>query len=491
MKKFYLSALLVFIFKMTYPQGYQCVYPGITSFFSDGTEINAIKLDSVTSETGCLVSWNYPAIRPVSADMGDWCFSDHGGSWIGRKFRVFPNGDHLFYNISGSPILIKTQALLNETWICYERNDLKIRAAITDISIDSFIGLTDSVKTISLQALDSAGNNITHEINNKQFKISKSHGFVKLVALHVFPDIQNEFIPDQPNEFTLNGLTSPVAGIQNLTARACYNFELGDELHTIKSSSYWGSQDQQYTRSVKKLIAKSYSQNLDTLFLTWDVCSRETWSSGVNDTNFYFKGETSEVIIFPEIEKVTDKLPGEIISLEGSNYNRAFNDIYGKPAKNIYFGFYSIPDDTCIRMYFVNKSSKTTTTGYKGVAYVEGLGGGYNFHIDFYTDLYQLVYWKKGNEEWGTPYSCSELLGDQEINKVPGFSVYPNPVRDNLNIRMSADIIDNLIVSDMSGRRIIEKNLNQNDYILSTIDLQPGIYFLVINNQIRVKFIKK
>jgi hypothetical protein len=492
MKKIFGIVVLLLTAIMAFSQQYQCVYPNITSIFSDGTEINAIRLDSVTSETGCQVLWNYPVLRPASEEMIDWCFSDHGGSWVGRKFRVYPNGDHVFYNISGSPITLKTRAILNESWVCYERSDLKIRATVNNIAVETFFGLTDSVKTISLQALDTDGNAISHDINSKQFKISKSYGFVKLVSLYVFPDIHNDYIPDSANQFTLSGLSSPLAGNQNLTARDCYNFEMNDELHTIYRGSDWGSGNLREIKAIKLLKSKTFSLNLDTLNLTWDICSRETLSYGGSDTNYFFNGEITEQVIFSQIELGIDKLPGGIISLEGwNNYNRAYNEMYGKPCKTLFGGFYSIPDDTCVRMYVIKKSSGTVSFGYPDKAYVEGLGGGYYFNIDFYSELYQLVYWKKGTEEWGTPYTCSELLGETEIDKTRGLTIFPNPANDKVQIKLASGNIKCLMIFDFSGRKIIEKELNCNDYILSVNGLEAGVYFVVINNQIRNRFVKQ
>lgn len=492
MKKTFTLLVLILLANLASSQQYLCVYPSTTSLFSDGTEMNAIRLDSVTTETGCQVFWNYPVLRPASAEMIDWCFSDHGGSWVGRKFRVYPNGDHVFYNISGSPITLKTNAILNENWTCYERSDLKIRATVSSIAVETFIGLTDSVKTISLQALDAGGNAISHDINSKQFKISKSYGFVKLVSLYVFPDIHNDYIPDSANQFTLTGLPSPLAGNQNLTARDCYNFELNDELHTIYRVSYWGNGNFQEKKSIKLLTAKSLSQNLDTLKLTWDMCSRETFVSGGSDTNFFFNGEITEQVIFSQIEQGIDKLPGEIISLEGwNNYNRAYNEMYGKPCKSLYGGFYSTPDDTCVRMYVIKKSPETVSYGYPDKSYVEGLGGGYYYHIDFYSELYQIVYWKKGTEEWGTPFTCSELLGETEINNARELTLFPNPAKDQVQIELKSDKIKSLKVFDVSGRIIIDMQPNQGKHTLSVSGLDAGIYFILVNNIAWNKFIKE
>ena len=493
MRKIYISLLLVTAAQFAFAQQYQCVYPNTTSMFSDGTELNAIRLDSVTNEAGCQVYWNYPVIRPASATQGDWCFSDHGGSWIGRKFRVYPNGDHVFYNIEGAPVLLKTIAHIDDSWICYQRSDLQIKATITDTGPETFLGLTDLVKTISLQALDATGNPIAHPINGKQFKISKNHGFVKVVPLYVFPDIQNFFIPDIVNEFSLTGLSSPAAGKQDLTVRDCYSFDLNDEIHTFYNLySTYGQQKN--IKSLRKLVAKSVSVNLDTLNLTWETCSRETRTIGITDTVILFSGNITEKVIFSALEQKTDKLPGEIISagsLGLDNYNRSFNEMFGKPGKTLYYGFSSSPEDTCLHVMVVKKSPETTNMGYPGNSYVEGLGGGYFYWNNFYEESYQPVYWKKGSEEWGTPYSCGILLGVNDIENVPAVSIGPNPAREQVHIKLAAGKIRSLAVYDISGRKIMEKALNQSDYVLAVSTLEKGVYIVVINNQVRSRFIKQ
>ncbi len=489
MNKLFPFILLILMSLSGFSQEYKCVNPNTTSFFSDGTEQNAIRPDSVTNGWGCQVFWNYPVIRPAS--QNDFCFSDHGGSWIGRKFSVFPNGDYIFNNLEGTPILIKTNAVLNESWVCYERDDLKVKATLSGWAPETFIGLTDSVKTISLQALDSNGTPISHSINNKQFKISKSYGFVKVIPFYVFPDIEPYLIPDLPNQFTLTGLSNPQTGSQNLTAHDCYNYNIGDELHTLYTleDMYY----QKSKKSIKKLIAQTFSQNLDTLYLEWQSCSRETWTAGGSDTIFYFDGVYTEQVNFSQIENSINKLPGEIISLDGTvtdNYNRGFTQMFGKPCKSLYLGFYRIPDDTCLSVIIVKGSPKTTNMGYLDKTYVEGLGGDYYTRYDFAFESYGLVYWKKGIEEWGTPYTCSDLLNVAEIEKNPVLSIFPNPFNNQLNLTLASGYINNLKIFDVSGRLVLDRQLNQKHISLSVENLQPGLYFILINNQLRSKIMK-
>ena len=186
-------------------QNYECLKPGLTVYFTDGTIQNPLRADSVTQENGYQVWWNFPVIRPSNEY---YCHVETGGMWMGRKTRIYPDGRYVFYNRDALPIEIHSQAGLNDTWKCCDLETGRVDATVTGIAPETFLGLSDMVKTITLQAKDAQGNNQAHDLNGKQFKISQNYGFTQVIGVYLFPDLTCE-IPDEIKEYSLSGLSEP------------------------------------------------------------------------------------------------------------------------------------------------------------------------------------------------------------------------------------------------------------------------------------------
>jgi hypothetical protein len=74
-----------------------------------------------------------------------------------------------------------------------------------------------------------------------------------------------------------------------------------------------------------------------------------------------------------------------------------------------------------------------------------------------------------------TPVTGTENLQINNIN------IYPNPVSDELNI--AADMIEALYISNMLGQEIIRlENVNTNFKTVSTAQLAPGVYNVIVTN---------
>lgn len=71
--------------------------------------------------------------------------------------------------------------------------------------------------------------------------------------------------------------------------------------------------------------------------------------------------------------------------------------------------------------------------------------------------------------EFGEPLSVKKT----ELNS---FKIYPNPASESLTIQSSGSSLGNLKITDVAGKIVIEKNVQEN---LTTIDIQslaPGLY---------------
>jgi hypothetical protein len=115
--------------------------------------------------------------------------------------------------------------------------------------------------------------------------------------------------------------------------------------------------------------------------------------------------------------------------------------------------------------------------------YVDGLGGPY-YQCDNFMSLggqkRELVYYKKGNETWGSPLIITEVEKFRTSNEI---SIYPNPAKDNLHIVFTELNLDyTLQIFDINGRVVLENSLQAKESLISTAILNPGIYYLRVFN---------
>jgi len=113
-----------------------------------------------------------------------------------------------------------------------------------------------------------------------------------------------------------------------------------------------------------------------------------------------------------------------------------------------------------------------------------GLGGPYwSCCYQFgYKTCRDLVYYKKGDTEWGTPFSIPKYERENS------FSIYPNPTTGELRIKNRMGIADQVCndvrsieIHDVYGRSILShKSLMSHETSINIAHLPTGIYFVRI-----------
>ena len=100
-------------------------------------------------------------------------------------------------------------------------------------------------------------------------------------------------------------------------------------------------------------------------------------------------------------------------------------------------------------------------------------------------------------DDYGNITTCSfELniildLGFNDNTLNQGLAIYPNPSASFITINSKNQPIENVKISDISGKQIIDlKNLNTETKNIDISNLSKGIYFISINNQVVKKLIK-
>jgi hypothetical protein len=476
--------LLITTFGSAKSQNYRVLQPDRTTMYqSQYEQILGMRVDSIRVSGSDTVYYLLKNLQQVDYN----CYHTEGPSWMGDGITIRPDGETVFYNVSEQPVLIKTKALLNEEWICYSTQALSFRASITGTGVADIFGITDSVKTVSFQALNMDGQAIDHVVNDMNLILSKNHGLVKTLNFYNFPDFSFGITLNWLTELTLSGFDNPEAGIQNLTWKQVHDHTIGDELHTksIESRAYY----YKYIETIATLLEKTIAG--DSIIYTWEEKVKTSIQSPDINT-FIASIDTTTFLVITEPD--FDNLSGVSWT---SNYigNDATVNFMGQGEHGITKSYGSM------NVYFKGTETHFGDTCYTQVIicgcvtdniYYKGLGGPYyycNLGIDSY--IRELVYYKKDGVEWGTPLEFtvnSPQIPVDPTNEV--VSVFPNPANDQVNILFKNNSGEfRLQITDYSGREIAVHFLEGESNTLDLSILKPGIYMLrfITNNQIFIK----
>jgi hypothetical protein len=484
-----LSAILTFIFQVLLIQNasgqdYKAIRAGGESLFIDQVYNNqlAIRIDSTSLLNDELQYFNFKQIRPV---LESDCFTPFGTSWLGDPVTELSDGTFLFRNVDSNTgelkgtITIRSKASLFEKWnlYLYPQSSDRVEAEITSIQVMSFLGLSDTVKVISLTRKDAQGMVVQDPVNDKEIHLSKNYGLIQLPKFDEFPAY--------PEMYTLCGKTNPVAGNVNPGIRDVYDFNPGDEIHThYLDSPFWGLEGTSEYR-IKRYLQKTISpDNLWVAYAT-ENCFVKIQLTGFQQYSYTSGHYTAEDTVFfnSTLGMELSREPMETI-INDWMYTSLGSNQFARSSKLInYANPYHAPGagSECWGMIAVD--------GICDPYYISGLGGPYYNCPSLIwenTLINEIVYYKKGTETWGIPLDCDSLLnvGVAELVKSPSVQLFPNPSGGLLTCVLPAETRIPLLLDiyDISGRNVLEFILSELTTQLDISILTPGAYLYVIKS---------
>lgn len=437
----------------------------IACFETLSKDVNCIRIDSVFFETDSLF---YPHSNIQKIDFD--CYTPYGASWIGEKIVVQENGYNLFFNHELDTIKIKTNAQLNESWIAYELEDsIYVTAEITAHDTREVLGHTDSVKTIVFNVYDKNNTPIDHELNGISVLLSKSFGWLKTLEFYHFP---------YPKVHNLIGVSQPEAGVGNLTWLDVHDYQVGDEIHVLYQKLIWGDDDysiQDTWKTIYKYLERENHQDSVVYVIDVKESRKREWLPSDSIVTTYTRDTIIQVV---KPDSLFDKLPGEpIINIPENSQNAYVYQMknYSRTQKILpsMHGILYFSSDDCW-----NYPTADGCVLDKG--YIQGLGGPY-YHCEWWFDSYnrELVYYKKGDEIWGTPLI---VTGIQEEYQVDHVVVYPNPGSGNFWIKHSINEPLTFELMDLHGKVLITEKLETNKHFLDLNNFNSGIYIYQLRN---------
>ncbi len=453
---------------------YQTVYSHRIAFFEENCSVYPLRIDSVKVLNDSIL---YPFKNIQTNEQR--CYNPSGASWLGGKIVITPTWNY-FFNDKNDTIKIKTEAVLGESWTLFKRNDMSITATVNSCDTMTFMGVTDSVKTILLHVYDMTMKPTPHELEGKKILLSKNYGFVHTFNFIYWPDFSYYSIYGPNNEFNICGLTNPNLGVQNLTWKEIFNFQPGDEIHKKYAYSpgfiFLAPDNFEIER---KTILKYISRTDYIDSVVYDVEFKsyvKNYNSGVI-TESYNAGITKSVVKLTDNPyPFFDKLSMEpIIDNNTANFMTQFSGgISSKTVPNVNTELIK-NTDSCWNGIHGDGCFPTYT-------YYKGLGGPYYQCIGYNWDTQEneLVYYKKNSSIWGTPLVISGINEPINNNRI---NFYPNPVVDKLYFE-TKNLTEKFDVKfyDMQGKLILESEISPISNSISITQFQSGLYFYQLSS---------
>lgn len=470
--------------------------PGVTLYGDPTNNLSSFRLDLkevVPGNSTDSVFKSYPALRKFSASQV--CYDTAFGSVLGEKVYKKANGTFIFFNHLGDSVFLITDAVLFQSWrmISLPNSDYLL-ATVSEIKDDSVCGLPDQVKVITIQAKNAANQNIYHIFNNKQIVLSKHYGLTHVFDLVLFP---TDTVPR-----ILIGKSTPQIGLQDFSIQDTYNYNVGDEFHTHYDwSCSLGLED---TKTINIILSKNVSPTGDTIIYSTKRCILafyapppyySTSHDTINDT----------IILHKNLFYLSfDKQPSEFSpkpSYFCDLYQKFSNSFNARLNKRFYLDLVQHNSSSNCWVYNIN---------YPFYEYSDGLGqtryfNQYLYHTEIppqwvtVTQDWQMVYFRKGTETWGTPLAptCEALVGviENPDSIIPKINISPNPIKSQAEINVTGINLGKsieIILFDCFGREVYRKVSDSNPYIFDREGLPNGFYIIkVIGNSNKLTITSK
>ena len=489
-----LSSIVFFVFLAltstnAVAQNYEAIKTDASYYFYDSVKQDIIvaRIDSVAKDGNQTRYFGMRQIRPTDYS----CYIPDGDSWLG--YVVTENPESVFrFNVypfsppdSADVFTILSRSKIGQSWRFYNYHFLSnfdtqyIEAKVTQIRLSNFMGLSDSVKTITLQQKNASGENVSNRINGQKILLSQNYGLIRLPKFDEFKS--NLTFLD------LCGKTNPTSGITNLTFEEIFDFQPGDEFHiAFEDEQYQATFPTENGYIIQHVIERINGGNSDTVKYKIAECKTSTRNIGLNqqiiansfDTiDFtYIKTQYSEFTSDPKEPQISTSSANELNeNIMGLSATHVLEHA-GIPWKQINASWPLWSDESkhCWNPPMVEYFDFS-------IYYYKGLGGPFHYEKGNLNFNYKkLVYYKKGSETWGIPLSCEALLHvslPKSIEK-QAINIYPNPTSGIITIELPADILTpyKLEIVDISGRTRDEFDINQKSQSIDVASLPAGLY---------------
>jgi|GEM_PF-1840604 len=474
--RFFLILMILLCGSLCQAQDWRTLRTNGVYMFSDDVfnEYHAYRVDSAWASGSDSIFMSFPVIQQLDYD----CYSPTEGSWTGRMTVVKPDGDDVFINYRYDSIIIRTTAGVGDSWLMCDSGN--VTATVIAIKDTNLLGLNDSVKVISLSSSLSY-------INGTKLLLSKHYGLIKMPELFNFPDDPWGY---QHLTYSLKGMSNPQVGVQNLSRRETYTYDIGDEFHRYhydESGGWSMAYRENESWAIYRVLEKVTTASPDTLMYRFERCMKQHNYYSDTDTLSDLFTLFHDTLLITHVLNNTDalnfdQLPGEPAY---NNYNQLYEHTMnlhtsGKRGKS-----YPDTDETYWLVNPLCWSPPIVDACVGRTYYYDGIyGPDYYCAYWVYIINTQLVYYKKGSETWGTPYDCGTILSDDFNEEVTArmVTVSPNPATDHIEIALkNLNAALSFELYNLTGNVVKSFLITEPTTTISCSDLNAGLYLYRIS----------
>jgi len=481
-------SLMVLLLNTTIAQNFQGIRSDRTAIYKDcqGIDLLGVEVDNAGFDTDSVFEFS-PTILP-GGPFGD-CYRGDQASWLGNGLSINSEGIHVFKNHADEDIIIKALAALNEEWICYSNTEFQVIAKVNSVANEAFLSIEDIVKTIGFEVKDLNGNLINHQLNQMTIKLSENYGFIRVLNFYYFPNLGTyQIYPYSLKEFELYGLNNPSLGRGNLTWQMIHDHQPGDELHTVYYDVVFHKDNDYQTDSVCK-IAKFLERGMSGDTIVYKVYEKKRIYKKA--TGQAAQVSTTEDTVWVKIPKdhIINNLAGEATAVFGGSWMVNLQANSGTRLTKSFEIVLLYEDDQ-----YEDCWSLITTDGCPdGYEYIEGLGGPYtSCSVAFMNNsANHLVYYKKGQEEWGEPLNII-MLGLQEEKAEDYCQLIQKPGEQSFVLQLNGDVLPYEVqLINMNGQLVELQKINEASWRFENTAGLKGVFIVKLINSKNQVFSRK
>ncbi|MBL7690192.1 MAG: T9SS type A sorting domain-containing protein [Flavipsychrobacter sp.] len=459
---------LTFIFLMSLPaqaQNYDFIQPTTKHYFRNAESyIRGIRIDSVRTYPDSVVYHPFRTVRRTY--LSSPAYDTAGGCWLGKTITRLPDGTHYFETFRKNRLILRSQANVGDSWICYEDTTrVFYKAYLSARSTREIYGVTDSVKVYTFKAFDRDSGFIPYDpANYSSITVSKSFGLYDAFDIFLFP--QRHFASGIYYDFFYNKTSSKqfrLIPLPTVTNYEMYDYHTGDVYSRIEG------------------CASSWEGNIQTIDT---VVSIDTSTPGARV--YYSNGNRDVYCGTPPIGHSYYPSNRSIVVTAG--IFRFLDSVLMPEEKGIRGLYYYDPGDSI----FCFKSPKY----WRRMGGATELYGGCEWGDIYKIGMGQLqeskcVYYYGGQDERGyritlvrkvgTPCEATVNVADiAGLGQPNGIQISPNPANETVTLRSTVSGDFTLSLTDCVGRVIRNEKCTSNTVTINCEGIPAGLHLVHI-----------
>lgn len=428
----------------------------------------SLKFDSVRSQSQETFYYPYTTVRKEwkQSDWCEWwgadlCYPHNKATWMGPIIKQVEGTSYIFYTVFNDSLTFDFDLSIGDSSLVFSNDSLQLFLYFFGVQNQTVLGMDDSIWSYRLKAYDMLGNVSNGILNDLPVDLGKSLGLIRFLQVDSFPLAQ---VPVE-----LSGDENRQKGMYQLTHGMIYDFEPGDEFqHSIYSTVSPGPPESNY-QYYEHFRVLQRSEDPDSLYYqllitTYSPEADSQWTRTL-DTAWY-KHKIIKALPYEEYDGVKRTMTLESWDVLRWTYTITEDD---------YLRY--CPEENCW-----GPQDLQGPGGYFEDQYILGVGETHYTYIVGTTGGWyssrgsSLVYFKKGNSEWGDKkvLSLGEQRGSIQVR------VFPQPASNQFRVVAPMELYDvTLQITDLQGKLIATyTKTNGKQWMMDCSSWASGVYQL-------------